>query len=96
MTEPAIAQQPAEPPAASPAAASATPAPRAGGITDGAYDGLSPDQQDRYARVRKGPTAAASGLRGISLVPNPPRRRRPATSTNSARWNSPNRNCGTF
>jgi hypothetical protein len=47
-------------PAASPAPtpSSASPAPRAGVISDGAYDGLPADQRDRYARVKNGDSGA--------------------------------------
>jgi hypothetical protein len=47
-----VAPGPASPPSA------AAPAPRAGVITDGAYDGLSTDQQDKYARVKNGDSGA--------------------------------------
>ena len=56
MTEPAIASTTSSPPIVPGSSSSSSSAPpaRSGVITDGAYDGLPPDQQDRYARVKNG------------------------------------------
>src|ERR1700730_14040489 len=55
MSEPATTQASSEPIAP---ATSSAPAPRAGAITDGAYDGLSSEEQNRYARVKNGDSGA--------------------------------------
>jgi hypothetical protein len=86
MTEPAIAAPATNSPLHQPARDNAgnvlppleahtqkpdAPAPRAGAISDSEYDGLPPDQQSKYALVRKGPDGGSEWVARDQLGTEP-------------------------